>query len=200
MVVDIAVHFSNAETLHAERMQGAAAERDGSEEVSWLLGCQFHLGVLPGLTGVLDVLARHGIRATFFVLGRNLASKETKALVRRAAEEGHWIGNHTYSHAVPLGTTTDPDAPAKEIGATQALIGELAHPDKLFRPFGGGGILGPHLLIPAAASVVFLFPLWGILFPGAYTLANLPLVSCARDGPPPSRPWEGPSRRTSIGS
>jgi amino acid transporter len=24
----------------------------------------------------------------------------------------------------------------------------------------------PHLLIPAAASVVFLFPLWGILFPG----------------------------------
>src|SRR2546423_5787139 len=38
--------------------------------------------------------------------------------------------------------------------------------------------LGPHLLIPAAASVVFLFPLWGILFPGAYTLANLlPFIS-----------------------
>jgi hypothetical protein len=36
----------------------------------------------------------------------------------------------------------------------------------------------PHLLIPAAASVVFLFPLWGILFPGAYTLANLlPFIS-----------------------
>ena len=38
--------------------------------------------------------------------------------------------------------------------------------------------LVPHLLIPAAASVVFLFPLWGILFPGAYTLANLlPFIS-----------------------
>ena len=36
----------------------------------------------------------------------------------------------------------------------------------------------PHLLIPAAASVVFLFPLSGILFPGAYTLANLlPFIS-----------------------
>jgi amino acid transporter len=35
-----------------------------------------------------------------------------------------------------------------------------------------------HLLIPAAASLVFLFPLWGILFPGAYTLANLlPFIS-----------------------
>jgi amino acid transporter len=33
--------------------------------------------------------------------------------------------------------------------------------------------LGRHLLIPAAATVVFLFPLWGILFPGAYTLMNL---------------------------
>ncbi|HEY6312767.1 MAG TPA: APC family permease [Streptosporangiaceae bacterium] len=33
--------------------------------------------------------------------------------------------------------------------------------------------LGPHLLIPAAAIVVFLFPLWGIVFPGPYTLMNL---------------------------
>lgn len=33
--------------------------------------------------------------------------------------------------------------------------------------------LGRHLLIPAAAVLVFLFPLWGILFPGAYTLMNL---------------------------
>jgi len=33
--------------------------------------------------------------------------------------------------------------------------------------------LSRHLLIPAAASVVFLFPLWGIMFPGSYTLTNL---------------------------
>jgi amino acid transporter len=33
--------------------------------------------------------------------------------------------------------------------------------------------LGRHLLIPAAASLVFLFPLWGIVFPGPYTLMNL---------------------------
>ena len=35
------------------------------------------------------------------------------------------------------------------------------------------GRLGRNLLIPAAATGVFLFPLWGILFPGAYTLMNL---------------------------
>jgi amino acid transporter len=33
--------------------------------------------------------------------------------------------------------------------------------------------LGRHLLIPAAGAVIFLFPLWGILHPAAYTLVNL---------------------------
>jgi amino acid transporter len=33
--------------------------------------------------------------------------------------------------------------------------------------------LGRHLLIPATAAVIFLFPLWGILHPPAYTLMNL---------------------------
>jgi peptidoglycan/xylan/chitin deacetylase (PgdA/CDA1 family) len=101
---------------------------------------------------VLDVLARHGIRATFFVLGQNLASKEGLALACRAREEGHWIGNHTYTHDVPLGASSDPFAPQQEIGRTQALIGELTHPDRLFRPFGGGGVLGPHLLSRAALA------------------------------------------------
>ena len=39
--------------------------------------------------------------------------------------------------------------------------------------FRGEFRLGRHLLIPATASVVFLFPLWGILHPPAYTLVNL---------------------------
>jgi len=33
--------------------------------------------------------------------------------------------------------------------------------------------LGRHLLIPATAAVLFLFPLWGIVRPPAYTLVNL---------------------------
>jgi hypothetical protein len=31
----------------------------------------------------------------------------------------------------------------------------------------------PHLIIPAIAAVIFLFPLWGIIHPRAYTLVNL---------------------------
>jgi hypothetical protein len=33
--------------------------------------------------------------------------------------------------------------------------------------------VGRHLLIPAVAVVIFLFPLWGIIHPSAYTLVNL---------------------------
>jgi peptidoglycan-N-acetylglucosamine deacetylase len=95
---------------------------------------------------VLDVLGAANVSATFFVLGSKLADKKRRALAKRAHAEGHWIGNHTWSHAEPLGRVADPSRVVSEIVETEALIGELAHPDRLFRPFGGGGALGPHLL------------------------------------------------------
>jgi peptidoglycan/xylan/chitin deacetylase (PgdA/CDA1 family) len=95
---------------------------------------------------VLEVLRRRGIRATFFVVGQRLADPGRRAMAVRAHAEGHWIGNHTFTHAVPLGARRDRGHAAAEIGGTQALIGGLAHPDRLFRPVGGGGQLGPHLL------------------------------------------------------
>lgn len=45
---------------------------------------------------VLDVLAEHGARATFFVIGR--FAETHPELVRRIAAEGHEVGNHTWSH------------------------------------------------------------------------------------------------------
>jgi len=94
------------------------------------------------------------VRATFFVLGAKLADKKRRALAKRAHAEGHWIGNHTWSHEEPLGRITDASRVVSEIVETQALIDELAHPDKLFRPFGGAGTLGPHLLNKAAVEVL----------------------------------------------
>src|SRR2546421_3395527 len=45
---------------------------------------------------LLDLLAAHHIKATFFVIGENVA--EHHEVVARAAREGHEIGNHSWSH------------------------------------------------------------------------------------------------------
>jgi peptidoglycan/xylan/chitin deacetylase (PgdA/CDA1 family) len=45
---------------------------------------------------VLDALAAECVKATFFMLGINVA--EAPSLVRRAFDEGHSIGTHTFSH------------------------------------------------------------------------------------------------------
>lgn len=46
---------------------------------------------------VLDVLARHGVRATFFVIGEK--AEAHPEIVRRMVAEGHLVGNHTYNHS-----------------------------------------------------------------------------------------------------
>ncbi|WP_170146102.1 polysaccharide deacetylase family protein [Rhodoplanes elegans] len=115
----------------------------------------FDNGPTPGVTeGVLDLLARRGIAATFFVIGSKLLDPTATALARAAHAAGHWIGNHTFTHAVALGDDPDPSRARHEIEATQDLIGPLSHPDKLFRPYGKSGTLGPHLLSRAAADLL----------------------------------------------
>jgi peptidoglycan/xylan/chitin deacetylase (PgdA/CDA1 family) len=45
---------------------------------------------------VLDILAREGVSATFFLIGRRTV--ESPELARRIVDEGHELGNHTWSH------------------------------------------------------------------------------------------------------
>ena len=114
------------------------------------LTLSFDNGPEPEVTPrVLDILARHGIKTTFFVIGEKLLDPERRALAARAHAEGHWIGNHTFTHSVPLGLQRDPATAEHEIARTQALIGDLAHPQRWFRPFGGGGNLDDRLLKPS---------------------------------------------------
>jgi peptidoglycan/xylan/chitin deacetylase (PgdA/CDA1 family) len=111
------------------------------------LTLSFDNGPDPAVTPfVLDVLRDRAIAATFFVIGRRAAAPGAMALCRRAREEGHWIGNHTWSHEIPLGARGEPDLAEQEIARTQRLIAPLAHPHRWFRPFGGGGNLDRRLL------------------------------------------------------
>ena len=57
----------------------------------------FDCGYENGNTGtILDVLKQHNAPAAFFVVGNYITSAPD--LVRRMAEEGHTVGNHTWSH------------------------------------------------------------------------------------------------------
>lgn len=47
---------------------------------------------------ILDVLKEYGIKATFFVVGRNNDTEEKRELLRRIVAEGHTLGIHSYSH------------------------------------------------------------------------------------------------------
>ncbi|OLP03523.1 polysaccharide deacetylase [Mycolicibacterium porcinum] len=99
---------------------------------------------------VLDVLADRGIKATFFVVGEQLSRPDARTLTERAEADGHWIGNHTMTHSVQFGDHDDPELAAREIGAAEDVIGPLAHPDKLFRPYAGGGVLDRRVFSTAA--------------------------------------------------
>jgi len=56
----------------------------------------FDDGPGPYTSALLDVLAANDIRASFYLVGRNM--KRYPEIVRRIVDDGHVIGNHTYSH------------------------------------------------------------------------------------------------------
>ncbi len=111
----------------------------------------FDNGPEPDVTPrVLDIPGARGIKSSFFVLGRKLADAAARPFTERAKREGHWIANHTYTHTTPLGRIEDASQAVGEIAGCEAEIGGLAETPKLFRPLGGAGKIGPHLLSRAA--------------------------------------------------
>jgi peptidoglycan/xylan/chitin deacetylase (PgdA/CDA1 family) len=111
----------------------------------------FDNGPTPGVTDrVLDVLEKHGIKSTFMAIGNNLRKPDARALLADIVAAGHWVGNHSLTHSVAFGDRPEAGYAEYEIAETQTLIGEFARPEKIFRPFGNMGKLGPHLLSRAA--------------------------------------------------
>lgn len=108
----------------------------------------FDNGPEPSVTPkVLASLAARGIETTFFVLGRKIVEPAGRDMALAARAAGHRLANHTYTHTTPLGELGDPAA-LDEVMRTDALLEEMGVTEKLFRPFGGGGKLGPHLMSP----------------------------------------------------
>ncbi|CAM4346559.1 polysaccharide deacetylase family protein [Paenibacillus tarimensis] len=83
---------------------------------------------------VLDILAKHHTRATFFVLGSRAAKHP--GIVKRMVREGHLVGNHSYSHA--LFAQASLAAYRKQITLTDQLLAKLTgyRPRFIRPPYG----------------------------------------------------------------
>ena len=119
----------------------------------------FDDGPHPKLTPkLLDTLAKHEIKAVFFVIGQNIATVEGRRIVERTQREGHMIGNHTYSH--PNLRTRSAQQITDEIRRTHDLICECAGGAcTLFRPpYGAANMTVSRVLRDAGYMQV----LWNV--------------------------------------
>ncbi|MEU1300450.1 polysaccharide deacetylase family protein [Streptomyces shenzhenensis] len=83
---------------------------------------------------ILDTLAKYGVRATFFVCGE--MAQANRDLLARMADEGHVVGNHTWSH--PLLTELSRARIRAEMERTSEAIeqGYGEHPRWFRAPYG----------------------------------------------------------------
>ena len=89
----------------------------------------------PHTLRLLDVLYKHGVKATFFLIGRYVKQRPDIALeVMRA---GHVVGNHTYSHPNLIFVSARQTA-QQLLDCEQSLTDAVGEHSCLFRPpFGG---------------------------------------------------------------
>ena len=89
----------------------------------------------PHTLKLLEMLAKHEVRATFFMIGRYV--RQRPDIARAVATAGHVIGNHTFTH--PLLTFESASATRSELEVCRnALHDAVGEHSNLFRPpFGG---------------------------------------------------------------
>jgi len=146
--VDQTTGFITSETYDNNNIPSSyVIERTGDHP--GLIALTFDDGPDPEWTpDILDILKQENVPATFFVIGKN--GQAHPELLRRIINEGHELGNHTFTHPnlgeIP-GRITD-----LELNATQRLIESVTgRSTVLFRPpyFGDAEADKPEEVEPA---------------------------------------------------
>ena len=113
-----------------------------------LVALTFDDGPHPEFTiELLDIFKENGIKATFFVTGKNI--EKHKNIINRMIAEGHELGNHTYSHKNLI------------FKKKSMIFEEIERTDKLLHDLGVKG------------DIFFRPPYGRILFSAAAVLASL---------------------------
>lgn len=141
---------------------------------------------------ILDVLARHNVKATFFLIGNQIHGKE--AIVRQIIARGHEIGNHSTRDFPSVALSNEQFE--KDLWEAHAILSKFGERVRWFRP--GWGLYTARMLTilercqyQCALGSVFpydpVIPVVG--FSAAYILSNVRAgsVIILHDGPPGSR-------------
>ncbi|MDP8203739.1 MAG: polysaccharide deacetylase family protein [Candidatus Tenebribacter mawsonii] len=118
-----------------------------------LVALTFDDGPHPEFTVyLLDLFKKKGIRATFFVTGKNI--EKHKDIIIRMIKDGHELGNHSYSHKNLI--FKKKNKIKEEIEKTDMLLRELGVKGKiLFRPpFGRILFAASHVLVALNKKVI----------------------------------------------
>jgi peptidoglycan/xylan/chitin deacetylase (PgdA/CDA1 family) len=89
----------------------------------------------PYTPQLMDVLAKHNVRATFFLIGRFVTRRPN--IVRQLVSAGHVVGNHTYTHP-PLIFETSVQVRIQLTSCRQVIEDAVGKHSSLFRPPYGG--------------------------------------------------------------
>jgi len=150
LVLALAVCFMCERTIYALvypstqfQIAGELINRVDTEEK--VVALSFDDGPIePYTLEVLDVLDRHNVKATFFMVGENI--EENMDIAKTVHRKGHQLGNHTYSHRKIV--YFKPSKVRYELESTTALLKEIGVNDEImFRPpYGEKFIVLPMIL------------------------------------------------------
>ena len=100
----------------------------------------FDDGPHPNTIKVLEALKKHNVKATFFIIGKNIVGNER--ILQQIIADGHQIGNHSFSHHNWIDVWSTKKV-TNDFVACQKLIQEYEPQSKLFRP--PYGVTNPNI-------------------------------------------------------
>jgi peptidoglycan-N-acetylglucosamine deacetylase len=107
-----------------------------------IIAITFDDGPEPSCTSaLLDILKKHRVEAAFFCIGKNISGNES--LLKRMNDEGHIVGNHSYSHHFWFDFFSAKKM-LDELRQTDTIIqNAIGNKPKLFRP--PYGVTNPNI-------------------------------------------------------
>ena len=128
--VGAAAGIRSGQAKQEEIMAMGDASGEGAETKK--IALTFDDGPHPRYTEeLLDGLAERNVKATFFLLGQNIEGREE--IIRRMAEEGHLIGNHTYYH-VDITKLEEEEACREILDTSEKITAITGYPVEYIRP------------------------------------------------------------------